>query len=208
MDPTLAAKIATLFLFAAIKFGFGVLPSFLLKKLNFTGRRKRLLDKGVGAVLCFGGGVLLATVFVHILPEVRESLRTGMEEYDEEHAHAHEVDKEHGHAHESDEEEHGHAHGGDHDMDYPFAELVTCSGFFVIVVIEAVVGRLFIFVYGKASPEEGQDGHHGHGGHGHGGHGHSHALPPGVLPTKKSKPATIAVTTHRSDTSIAATSPR
>ena len=32
------------------------------------------LEKFMSGMLCVGGGVLLATVFVHMLPEVRESL--------------------------------------------------------------------------------------------------------------------------------------
>ena len=30
----------------------------------------------MSGMLCVGGGVLLATVFVHMIPEVRESLET------------------------------------------------------------------------------------------------------------------------------------
>ena len=37
----------------------------------------------MGGVLCVGGGVLLATVFVHMLPEVRESLNTAYEQLSE-----------------------------------------------------------------------------------------------------------------------------
>ena len=48
---------------------------------------------------------------------------------------------------------------------YPYAELVTCAGFFVIYFVEAVVHRIFIGVHGSSS----------------GSHGHSHAIPPGML---------------------------
>ena len=34
------------------------------------------LEKFMSGMLCVGGGVLLATVFVHMIPEVRESLET------------------------------------------------------------------------------------------------------------------------------------
>ena len=80
----------------------------------------------------------------------------------------------HGHSH-SDEDHHGHSDEGDHHdhseedhHDYPYAELVTCAGFFVIYFVEAVVHRIFIGVHGGSS----------------GSHGHSHAIPPGMLQNK------------------------
>ena len=53
----------------------------------------------LGTVLCFGGGVLLSTVFIHMLKEVRESLEkaTSMGMMPE-------------------------------DMEFPFAELLICTG--------------------------------------------------------------------------------
>ena len=62
-------------------------------------------------------------------------------------------DHDHEHEHEHDHHEEGH-HG------YPFAELITCAGFFLIFWVEATVHRMFI---GKHS------------------HGHSHTIPPGML---------------------------
>ena len=57
----------------------------------------------VGAVLCFGGGVLLSTVFIHIVREVRESLEKatffGIKPT---------------------------------EIDFPFAELLICMGIYVV----------------------------------------------------------------------------
>jgi len=142
----------------------------------------------MGGVLCVGGGVLLATVFVHMLPEVRESLNTAYEQLSEDdnhhgHVHSdnnrHHLEDEHDHTdehhehsdehHEHSDEHHEHSdrhhdHSDEHHS-YPYAELVTCAGFFLIYFVEAVVHRIFIGVHGSSS----------------GSHGHSHAIPPGML---------------------------
>ena len=76
----IASKIAVLILFGLLKFITGLAPSLILKRLRVHGKRKVLLEKAMGGVLCVGGGVLLATVFVHMLPEVRESLNTAKKE--------------------------------------------------------------------------------------------------------------------------------
>jgi hypothetical protein len=34
------------------------------------------IENFMAGLMCFGGGVLLATVFIHMLPEVRDSLET------------------------------------------------------------------------------------------------------------------------------------
>ena len=65
-----------LFVFGLLKFITGLAPSIILRRLKVHGKRKVWLDKAMGGVLCIGGGVLLATVFVHMLPEVRESIDT------------------------------------------------------------------------------------------------------------------------------------
>ena len=84
---------------------------------------------------------------------------------------SHQEPEEHSHEHGShdDHEDDHHEHGShdDHDDDhgYPFAELVTCAGFFVIYMVEAIVHRVFMGAHGTKS------GHHGH----------SHAIPSGML---------------------------
>ena len=154
----LVSKIMVLILFGLLKFMAGLTPSLLLKRLNVDGKRKRWLEKTMGGILCVGGGVLLATVFVHMLPEVRESINTAKKQFektkdkDDHHVHEHRVDQ---------HEPHGDGHEDEHG--YPFAELITCAGFFVIYFIEAVVHRVF------------------RGTHGSGSHGHSHGVPTDMI---------------------------
>ena len=87
----------------------------------------------MSGMLCIGGGVLLCTVFVHMIPEVRENIESarklgvwGGQSHEDEHDHE-------SHDHEHHEHEHG----------YPLAELVVCAGFFIIYFIEASVTKFF-----------------------------------------------------------------
>ena len=154
----LVSKIIVLILFGLLKFMAGLTPSILLKRLNVDGKRKRWLEKTMGGILCVGGGVLLATVFVHMLPEVRESINTAKKQFEN----TKDKDDHHDHEHRVDQHE---PHGDDHEDEhgYPFAELITCAGFFVIYFIEAVVHRVF------------------RGTHGSGSHGHSHGVPTDMI---------------------------
>ena len=101
----------------------------------------------MAGILCVGGGFLLATVFVHMIPEVRDTFGTAMakirERSDEHQGHEHQGHEDHhGHSHEShDHDDHGHEEHGHHD-DYPFAELLICLGFFTIYLLEAIVHKV------------------------------------------------------------------
>ena len=98
----------------------------------------------MSGMLCIGGGVLLCTVFVHMIPEVRENIESARklgvwgQSHEEHENHGHEHENEHGHGHEDDH--HGHDHS---DHGYPLAELVVCAGFFIIYFIEASVTKFF-----------------------------------------------------------------
>ena len=135
----LGVKIIVLLLIAAFKLVSGIAPMFLLPRLRGAGIKKRKLDKIMAGVLCVGGGFLLATVFVHMIPEVRDTLTTAMDKIkgDDDHDHDH-----HDHDH---EEEHGHEEEHHHDH-YPYAELLVCLGFFTIFVLEAVVHKVRLLV--------------------------------------------------------------
>ncbi|XP_075238594.1 zinc transporter ZIP1-like [Lycorma delicatula] len=67
------SKIAALLLLTALRLGLGLSPVIIRSSLNV---RKKLVDVFVSLCLCFGGGVLLATCFVHLIPEVRSALST------------------------------------------------------------------------------------------------------------------------------------
>merc|ERR1712038_351911 len=74
MDDTIATKVIVLVLLGLIKLGSGLLPLLLDKVLK--AKRVKWLEKFMSSILCIGGGVLLATVFIHMIPEVRENLET------------------------------------------------------------------------------------------------------------------------------------
>ena len=89
----------------------GLLP--LLFSQALINRKAKIFDKFVGLTLCIGGGVLLATVFIHMIPETRESLDNAA------------------------------GAGYLPDSHYAFAELFVCLGFMFIYFIEAFVHRFF-----------------------------------------------------------------
>lgn len=66
----LQTKVLVLCLLATLRLLFGLIPLRIARSLT-PGPR---VEHAVSLCLCFGGGVLLATCFVHMLPEVRESL--------------------------------------------------------------------------------------------------------------------------------------
>lgn len=99
-------------LLGAIKLGSGLAPILLAKILKT--KNQWILKKFIGSVLCFGGGVLLSTVFIHLLSEVRQSLEDAV------------------------------SHGEfSEDTHFPFAELLICAGFLLIHLIEAIVHKCF-----------------------------------------------------------------
>lgn len=66
------AKVIVLLLLGFIKLGSGLAPLLLVRYLKKDGMK--WIEKFMAGLMCFGGGVLLATVFIHMLPEVRDSL--------------------------------------------------------------------------------------------------------------------------------------
>lgn len=108
-DNALIAKVVAMIALGMSSFIIGLLPLKLAKIVSLTnleGEKNLLLS----LMLCFGGGVLLFTTFLHLQPEVREFFNT-ME-----------------------------AHGEMPDMrGIPPSELVFCFGFFLVYLIEEVV---------------------------------------------------------------------
>ena len=64
----LAAKIISMVLLMVISLFFGFLP--LKVGIHFLNDGKLWKQTLTSVLLCFGGGVLFATSFVHMLPEV------------------------------------------------------------------------------------------------------------------------------------------
>ncbi len=69
----LETKVVVLILWALLKMASGLLPVVVFRLLSKS-KHGWIVDKVVGATLCVGGGVLLATVFLHLQPEVEVRL--------------------------------------------------------------------------------------------------------------------------------------
>jgi len=105
------SKVVVLLILGAVKLVFGLAPLIIAR--NFQTKRKNDgLKNIVGVVLCIGGGVLLSTVFIHMLVEVRESMERAKE-----------------------------LGVIPMELEYPLAELIICLGFLFILLVEAVVHK-------------------------------------------------------------------
>jgi len=106
------AKVVVLILLGIIKLVFGLAPLALARAIKKQ-KNDWWIKKLIGIVLCIGGGVLLSTVFIHMLKEVREymerAIRMRMLP----------------------------------SADYPFAELIICLGFLLILLVESIVNKFF-----------------------------------------------------------------
>lgn len=121
MNPLLQAKLLTMLVLCCVSFLLGIIPLKLVRLLNMKVPSCQAHSHGGDApqplimslLLCFGGGVLLFTTFLHLQPEVRES----MDQLMEEHKLPEFIEK--------------------HSIH--FADLVFCAGFFLVYTIEEVV---------------------------------------------------------------------
>jgi len=75
----IGAKVIVLILLGLVKLGSGLAPLLLVRFVKRGGMK--WIENFMAGLMCFGGGVLLATVFIHMLPEVRESLETRFRSY-------------------------------------------------------------------------------------------------------------------------------
>lgn len=62
-------KVLVLVLLGLIKLVSGLSPLLLVKYLKNRGMK--WVEHFMAGLICIGGGVLLSTVFIHMLPEVR-----------------------------------------------------------------------------------------------------------------------------------------
>lgn len=104
---------------SALIFIFGCLGACAPVAAHHGSKKSVKLSHYLGFVqqlmLSLGAGVVLATAFVHILPEGVESLANGglgKDEHDHDHEHDHHHDDNHTHDHDDD---HTHTHDHDHD---------------------------------------------------------------------------------------------
>lgn len=74
-EKLLLAKIVSMIVLGVASFIIGIIPLKLAKymKISSKNEEKNLL---ISLMLCFGGGVLLFTTFLHLQPEVRESFES------------------------------------------------------------------------------------------------------------------------------------
>ncbi|XP_055704522.1 zinc transporter ZIP3-like [Phlebotomus papatasi] len=111
-DQVIVAKATAMVILFLASLLFGLAPFKLSKWLKWEtseiGRKSRT-GKTIGCLLCFGGGVLLATTFLHLLPEVAENIEALVES--------------------------GHLP----EMPFHTAELLMCSGFFLMCLVEEII---------------------------------------------------------------------
>ncbi|XP_066996021.2 zinc transporter ZIP1 [Anabrus simplex] len=133
-----STKIVVLTLLGAIRLFFGLVPLKITKRLQLWGQqhqqgipqlvvqqRHAQVDLSVSLCLCFGGGVLLATCFIHMIPEVREYIEA-VKGSDKSLLPS--------------------------DSEFPYAELFVCIGFFLVYIIEEIAHKYFLY-HNKSEPK-------------------------------------------------------
>jgi len=104
MDLT-GTKVTALLIMLVLTLISGYLPLKLRKFITNTSKA----DTYLSATICFGAGVLMATVFLHLIPEVIEEVNAAM------------------------------ASGYIKDVHYPIGFLIVCAGFFIMYLIDELV---------------------------------------------------------------------
>lgn len=100
-----AIALSSMFL---ITFGISMLPLYLRKAFKKY-LKTETTHVALSCCLCFGAGVLMSLVFLHLIPETEECFESAMDKEYLKHSH------------------------------YPVALIVVCSGFFVVYLIEETV---------------------------------------------------------------------
>lgn len=104
------AKIITIFSLFVISMASGLFPMFLSKKLNLSDpQRDPRTSLIISCLLSFGGGALLCTTLMHLLPEIDETISVLQSE--------------------------GHIP----DWDFSLTNLLMAVGFFIIYLVEEIV---------------------------------------------------------------------
>ncbi|XP_063699047.1 zinc transporter ZIP3 [Culicoides brevitarsis] len=105
----LYAKITAMTVLFVASTIFGLLPFKLSKWLNWTVDENARTSTVISTLLSFGGGVLLATTFLHLQPEIAETIESLQ------------------------------AKGSMGDLSFSLAPFLMCAGFFMIYLIEEVI---------------------------------------------------------------------
>ncbi|KAK8405661.1 hypothetical protein O3P69_001862 [Scylla paramamosain] len=134
MLSLVATKAVVLVLMLLLTLAMGLLPLYVYKVLA-----RRLNQVALSISLCFGAGVLLSIVFLHLLPETQENFHYAMEE------------------------------GFIQHTSYPVAEVSVCSGFFLVYLMEEVIHGWVAHQKGIQDPQVTQRGTCDRGGSAEGG---------------------------------------
>nr|CAH7721212.1 unnamed protein product [Callosobruchus chinensis] len=108
-NDLIIAKVVAMLVLGLSSFALGVLPSRLTKLMKINTAMEGDKNFIISLFLCFGGGVLLFTTFIHLQPEVREAFGSLQ------------------------------ANGAVPSMSIPISELVFCAGFFFVYLVEEAV---------------------------------------------------------------------
>lgn len=108
-DDTITAKAVAMSVLCVASLVMGLIPLKLTSMFKWNGNPKN--NKYIQMLLAMGGGVLLTTTFLHLLPEVAENV---------------------GELQES---------GSLPDLPFHLAELLMCAGFFIMYLVEELVHR-------------------------------------------------------------------
>ncbi|UYV72566.1 SLC39A1 [Cordylochernes scorpioides] len=113
----------SLFLLFILTFFFCAFPLFLVKKFeaHLSANSKRIVDRVISFLNCFGGGVFLAACLLHLFPESVEEMEKVLSYNASANASDH-----HGHSHED----------GEHKNFWPY--LVMSLGFLLVLFVEQV----------------------------------------------------------------------
>ena len=74
MDAVDVAKTVSIVILGLFAFGLGMLPIIIVKKLHWRPSENGMSPMAqsiLSGILCFGGGVLMATSLIHLLPEIQ-----------------------------------------------------------------------------------------------------------------------------------------
>lgn len=114
-----AAKIIAMVLMGALALFFGLIPlkiKAMILKGEENSRKRRRRERFISGLLCFGSGVLIATVFIHMIPETREGFsrakKLGLLDASKQET-SHTLQGHHSHHHDS-KESHSHVENNDH----------------------------------------------------------------------------------------------
>jgi len=111
-ERIVVAKVVAMLVLSVVTFILGVLPTKLVTWLKLADKNLNT-SRGVQIILslllCFGGGVLLCTTFLHILPEVRETITDLQQD------------------------------GKIAETSFHLPELLMCCGFFTLYLVEELI---------------------------------------------------------------------